>query len=88
MHGKRQRYVVLVVFALLVHAGMVGVACQRTGRADGYAFRSLDAGEYYKIASNLLDHGVFSSAEQPPFEPYTWRTPGYPAVLSAWIALV
>ena len=88
MHGKRHTYAVVVLLALLVHAGMVGVACQRTGQADGYAFRSLDAGEYYTLAGNLLDHRVFSVDAQPPFTPDTWRTPGYPAVLAASMAVV
>ena len=41
--------------ALLVHAGMIGVAVVRTSSAGGYAEASLDTGEYLRLAGNLLD---------------------------------
>lgn len=73
---------VLVLAGLLVQGGAVGFALWRTGDAAGYAFRSPDGGEYYRLARNLAERGVFSQGEGPPFAPDTWRTPGYPLFLA------
>lgn len=37
-----------------------------------------DSADYYNLAVNLLDHGVFSRSEAPPFIPDNLRTPTYP----------
>lgn len=68
---------VLVLAGLAVQGGAVGYALWRTGTAAGYAFRSPDAVEYYRLAGNLAVQGVFSQSEGPPFARDTWRTPGY-----------
>jgi len=68
---------------LIVHGTALFAAYWKTGTIDGYALRSLDCGEYYAIARNLVEHGVFSQSETPPFVPDTWRTPGYPLFLAA-----
>lgn len=41
-----------------------------------------DSSEYINLATNLLDHQVFSSSLQPPFELNFFRTPGYPFFLA------
>lgn len=82
------RYTVgLFASGVLVHAAVLWVAHGKTGAVDGYALRSLDCGEYYNIARNLVEHGVFSQSEAAPFEPDTWRTPGYPLFLAAAMLL-
>jgi hypothetical protein len=80
----------LIVFlcGLLLHAGLLAVAKNRTGRVDGYAFRSLDCGEFYSIARNVAEYGTFSQSEGPPLVADTWRTPGYPLFLAALILVV
>ena len=45
-------------------------------------FSNSDAYNYYNIASNLIDHGVYSSREQPPLVPNISRTPVYPVLMA------
>ncbi len=66
----------------------LGVARQRTGSIDGWAFRSRDAGEYHQLAVNLARHGVFSQSVAAPWVADTWRTPGYPLFLAIFCALL
>ena len=68
----------LLIASVLVHTVVLLVVLGRTDSIDGYAFSSLDCGEFYKIAQNVAEHGVFSQDEAPPLKPDTWRTPGYP----------
>jgi len=72
----------LAVAAVVVHGAAIAFVYARQGRIDAYAFNSLDCGEYYTIASNLVEHGTFSQSESPPLLPDTWRTPGYPLLLA------
>jgi len=72
----------LPIIGILAGVGTLIFAHQRTGSIDGYAFSSLDGREYYQLAMNLAQHGSFSQSESPPFEPDTWRTPGYPLFLA------
>ncbi len=55
---------------------------------DAYAFRSLDCGEYYRIARNLAYEHTFSQSDAPPLQPDTWRTPGYPLFLAGLMLLL
>ena len=85
MDLARRPTVLLIILSVLVHVGVLVAASLRTGRVDGYAFRSLDSREYYDIALNLIEHGTFSqdtSATDGHVEPDTWRTPGYPLLLA------
>jgi len=45
-------------------------------------FSNPDAYNYYNIASNLIDHGVYSGSEQPPLVPNISRTPVYPVLMA------
>lgn len=78
----------LGIGAVLIHAAALAWVQHRQGRVDAYAFHSLDCGEYYSIARNILLHGAFSQAQDAPFSPDTWRTPGYPLFLAAGMMVV
>lgn len=78
----------MLVASVLVHACAIAWVQLRTGRIDTYAFNSLDCGEYYSIARNILRSGTFSQSEAAPFAPDTWRTPGYPMLLAAGMFIV
>ena len=41
-----------------------------------------DSRQYHNAAWNLASQGVYSIATEPPYEPYTRRTPGYPLFLA------
>jgi len=72
----------LLLTSLAVHGCILLVAVWRGG-IDTYAFSSLDSGEYYRLALNVVEHGVFSQQTEIPLTPDTWRTPGYPLFLAA-----
>ena len=76
---------ILVVAGVAVHACVLIAVHHRTGGIDGYAFNSLDCGEYYAIAQNVASHGTFSQSQAPPPKPDTWRTPGYTLFLAVFI---
>ncbi|MEK6676827.1 MAG: glycosyltransferase family 39 protein [Planctomycetota bacterium] len=78
----RREAIVVLVLATIVHAGMVGWTYARSGSITTHAFRSLDSQEYFRIAKNIAEQGYFSQSDQPPLQPDTWRTPGYPLLLS------
>lgn len=80
--GHRRYLVSIVIGALFVHGAAIAYVSARLGGIDGFAFASLDAGEYHAIARNLAKHGTFSQSESPPLSPDTWRTPGYPLFLA------
>jgi hypothetical protein len=84
----RRCVLLLLLAGLFVHGLATFAVRWRTGRIDAYAFSSLDCGEYYNIARNLVGHAAFSSADAPPFVPDTWRTPGYPLFLAASVFVV
>jgi 4-amino-4-deoxy-L-arabinose transferase-like glycosyltransferase len=46
-----------------------------------------DAPEYHRIAVNLLQHHGYSASKAPPYEPTTYKTPGYPFFLAFAYAL-
>ena len=77
----------LPIFSILAGVGTLIFAHQRTGSIDGYAFSSLDGREYYQLATNLAHHGRFSQSESPPFDPDTWRTPGYPLFVAIHVLI-
>ncbi|MGB2987927.1 MAG: glycosyltransferase family 39 protein [Phycisphaerae bacterium] len=83
--GRRPAIELLMV-SVLVHVCVLLAAYLRTGGLGGYAFASLDCGEFYTIARNLAEHTVFSQSEVPPLRPDTWRTPGYPLFLAMFLS--
>ncbi|MBI4718064.1 MAG: glycosyltransferase family 39 protein [Planctomycetes bacterium] len=87
MRQPARPLLLLLIAAALVHAGVLAAAYWRTGSFTAFAFQSLDAGEYYRIARNVAEHGAYSQSTAAPFLPDTWRTPGYPLSLAPLIVL-
>lgn len=79
---NRRSVLFIAAVAVIVQIGASVLIWHRAGRWDAYAFNSLDCGEYFQIAHNLARAGVFSQSESPPYQPDTWRTPGYPLFLA------
>ncbi|MDQ1299442.1 MAG: 2 protein [Patescibacteria group bacterium] len=46
------------------------------------------SGEFGTLARNMVDSRVFSLSTSTPLEPDAWRTPGYPAFLAPFYALL
>ena len=46
-----------------------------------------DSKGYMMLAENLLDNHVFSVSSEPPFDPESFRSPGYPAFLALLFGL-
>ena len=86
LDGKRPILILLVASAL-VHGSLLIATAWRSGGIDAHAFNSLDCGEFHRIGVNVARHGVFSDHAEPPLEPDTWRTPGYPLFLAAVVLL-
>jgi hypothetical protein len=85
---QHRALLVLVFISFLVHLCVIAFVFNREGRVDRYAFNSLDCGEYYAIARNVVHHGRFSQDVESPYSPDTWRTPGYPMFLAGVMLLV
>ena len=88
MWREKRPQIALLIAAAAASAVLLVFAWQRTGSVGGQAFNSLDSTEYYNLALNLARHGTFSQSTTPPFEPDTWRTPGYPLFLAGAMRLV
>lgn len=88
MKRARKPYAVVALVGLLAQAGLSGFVIVRQGGVGAYAFRSLDAKEYFALGHNLESTHTFSAQAEPPRTPETWRTPGYPLLLAAGMALV
>ncbi len=86
-YDNRRYLVIVIVLAIITHVSLVCYVHFCKGGLDTYAFNSLDAREYYQIARNVFQHGIFSQSEHAPFVPDTWRTPGYPVFLAGWMWL-
>lgn len=46
-----------------------------------------DGPEYDQLAVNILKHGVFSRSGTEPYDPYIFRTPGYPLLVAGVYAI-
>lgn len=80
----------ITIWLVSLAAGLVA-ACVLYGvaRIDGLNLALLtgDAKGYAILAQNILNHGVFSVAQEPPYYPESFRSPGYPAFLAALFAI-
>lgn len=47
----------------------------------------IDSREYHQIADNLIENGIFSLDPEPPINPDSFRTPGYPLFLAGILVL-
>ncbi len=84
----RRPTLAVLLCGAFVHAALLTVVLARTGRIDSSAFDSIDCREFYRIAQKAAEYGTFSQSDQPPFVADTWRTPGYPLFLAAFMSLL
>lgn len=80
--GYAAAAIAIVVLALAVRALLLVYLAPQPLK-----FYTPDSFGYDQLAVNLLEHGVFSSQQQPPFDPDFKRTPGYPAMIAAIYAV-
>ena len=80
-------YLILFITTLVFAGGSVGFLSYKAKtspvpNAKLYPASGLGAGgvtmDNYVMTKNLVEHRVFSRDLEAPFEPDTWRTPGYP----------
>lgn len=87
MERDNKPLALLLVLSIVIQVGVLAVCRLRTGSIATYAFNSLDCTEFYHLALNIAEAGVFSRVMDYPLVPDTWRTPGYPVVLAILIFL-
>ena len=80
------RFLGLVIFlALAVRVALLLIGFSAGG--EKFFLHYSDATNYDFLARNLLAGNGFSADAAPPFRPYVFKTPGYPAVLAALFAI-
>ncbi len=80
-------FLVIVVVALMVRIGVVFFLSPVLDRSNT---PSIDALSYHQIAQNLIQHQIFTSVIDPPYNvnvPGTFRPPLTPLYLAAWYLL-
>lgn len=87
MRTTRNSILLILLMGIAVHAATLAVTYIQHTHIDAYAFGSLDGREFYHLAQNLARHGAFSADAKPPLSPDTWRTPGYPLLLTPFVLL-
>lgn len=78
----------LVTFALLVRIGFLLLV---SPAIDANGPLSVDASSYHALAQNLIEHGIFTSPVDPPYNvnlPATFRPPLTPLFLAAMYVLL
>jgi 4-amino-4-deoxy-L-arabinose transferase-like glycosyltransferase len=75
--ARREIAVFAAIFALALGARLAFLAW------DGVRLEP-DSQEYFLLARNLREHGVYSLSTSPPYEPSIRRPPLYPAFLGAF----
>ncbi|MBI1956895.1 MAG: glycosyltransferase family 39 protein [Candidatus Niyogibacteria bacterium] len=75
-------FIVLFFLCLIINSIVFSVTYSR-GNLDPRRLTT-DAREYYTLATNMVERGVFSRMEQAPFIPDRFRTPAYPLVVGAF----
>ncbi len=88
MNTRTRSIVIVLSVAATMHAGVLVGTAMLEGSISANAFKSLDADEYYQIATNIADHGRYSQSVKPPLVSDTWRTPGYPMFLASLIVFL
>jgi len=78
---------IILFLALVLRMGYFGIIIKNFGEAGFYITKNGDSIEYYNGARNILEHGIFSIAQSPPFTPEIFRTPGYSAFIAAFFSV-
>jgi len=96
-NDSRKRIYALLFAATLIFAGgsiLYMTLVARSSDAPNarlYPASGLGAGgvtfDNVVLSKNLIEHKIFSRNTEPPFEPDTWRTPGYPVFVAAFYAV-
>lgn len=83
---KRVRIVWIVSLVAALASTLVMYFGARANGLD-LALLTGDAKGYAILAHNILEHGVFSVAQEPPYYPESFRSPGYPFFLAGLFAI-
>ena len=75
---RLQLFLALIIVIAFLTRFLILVSIEK----DPGKFYTFDSDDYMIPANNLKTHGVFSGEMQPPFTPYTYRTPIYPLFLA------
>jgi 4-amino-4-deoxy-L-arabinose transferase-like glycosyltransferase len=76
-HGVVNRIRLVVLLLVGIEAALILAFVEPAGSG----LKGGDGPGYHLLATNLIDHGRFSIDPGPPYDPYIFRTPGYPAFL-------
>lgn len=78
----------LALLTLLTHSLLVVVTLAYSAIADTQVYIVDDTPSYVVPAQNLVDHGVFSRQDVPPYEWEPYRLPGYPLLIAVGLAVI
>lgn len=93
---QHKHILLILLIAVVLRAFFMGAILYNSGDKGFYPATSEDAGQYWQLAKNLVEHHGFSQDQSPPFTPEVFRTPGYPFFISifyriipaAWFAII
>src|SRR3989344_9578370 len=75
----KKKFWFLYFLMLVLELTVAGVILSRFGFNF---YQGGDSPGYMLLAKNLVEHGVFSLSDAPPYIPSNIRTPGYPLFLA------
>lgn len=89
MHFPKKQYAAWLPYNLLFSIALLLRFSYLASRWSFIPDWNTDARGYHLLAVNLVEHNTFSISLQPPFQPDSIRTPGYPffiALIYRWVS--